>query len=342
MPKIIYIGRKKKVFFLLCVVVFAVIATLYAFNKNYPLDKPVFAAEKDAKTTSSIWIGLVENVLGISRSLSAQNEPFLDKVLSQMAQTDITEPKRMLALQLMAGPGKEEWYVTEPDNEEIVIPVPKEDKKLENLPPVEKTDIGKPLIGIYNTHNAETYLLTDGVEKMEGKNGGVSKAAQALKNALEGKGIGAVVDTTIHDYPNWPKSYSNSLKTAKKLLTEYPSIQILIDIHRDAMPSRENSIVKINGLNTARISFIVGSDTRLPHPNWRKNWAYANFLAEKMEARYPGLLKTVRVQSGRYNQHINAHGILIEVGSTKNSTAEAERAMDYFAEVLAESITVKR
>ena len=87
-----------------------------------------------------------------------------------------------------------------------------------------------------------------------------------------------------------------------------------------------------------RISLIVGSDTRSSHPKWKQNWAYANYLAEIMEKDYPGLLKNVRVQSGRYNQHIITHSILIEVGSTKNTVTEAERSAELFAKVMADSI----
>ena len=339
MAKIIYINPKKKAFISLLITIILVCSSLYMYEKYTVEDVPVFAAELKS---SNAWFGIVKNVLGFSMSINTPAEPFLDKMLSEIAQTDITEPKRMIARQMLATSGKEEWYITEPEHEELVIPVPKPEKQVEEIPPVQKPISGKPLVGIYSTHNAETYSLSDGVDKIEGKNAGVAKAAESLRKALEAKGIGVIHDQTIHDYPDWAKSYSNSLKTTKKLMKDYPSIQILIDIHRDAMPSRENSITKVDGKNVAKLSFIVGSDTRLQHPNWKKNWAYANFLAEKAEQSYPGLFKTVRVQSGRYNQHVSTHSILIEVGSTQNSVEEAERSMELFAEVLAESIAEKR
>lgn len=339
MPRILYISRRKKTFILIALVLFCVFFTSYIYKKiNSFQTFPVFAAEKTVSKTTNFWSGLLGNIFNTTDADSVQKKPLLDKILGKIAQVDISDPKRMLAMQLIAAPGKEEWYNSEPENEDIYIPLPKKEKVVPFNPPEVSSVSGKPLIGIYSTHNAETYQLSDGVDKVEGKNGGVMKAAIRLKEELNKNGVGAVCDATIHDYPNWPQSYRNSLQTAKKLLKDYPSIQILIDVHRDAMPSRESSITKINGKNVARISFIVGSDTRSPHPNWKKNWAYANYIAEVMEKDYPGLLKTVRVQSGRYNQHLNPHSILIEVGSTKNSKAEAERSMELLAKVMSDTI----
>jgi len=89
-----------------------------------------------------------------------------------------------------------------------------------------------------------------------------------------------------------------------------------LDIHRDAgLPTAP--VVEIQSQRAAQILIIVGSDARLPHPHWRQNEAFARHLAQKMNALYPGLCRGVRVQEGRYNQHLLPRALLLEVGTEK-------------------------
>mgnify|MGYP003937834573 CR=1 FL=1 len=193
-----------------------------------------------------------------------------------------------------------------------------------------------PLVGIYNTHSSETYMATDGVKHKNGKNGGVVRVAEVLENCLKNKyGIPVVRSAKIHDYPDWSLSYSKSKETAKNMLAQHPSIQILLDIHRDAGLSRKK-IVNINGKDAAQILLIVGSNKRLSHPNWEKNKEFAQIINKKMNEMYPGLSRGVRVQSGRYNQHLHPHAVLVEIGSVKNSLKEAEYSAELFAGVINE------
>lgn len=221
----------------------------------------------------------------------------------------------------------------------------KEAQTLPPLPPREELPTAaqardlprdKVLVGIYTSHNAETYKPTDGVERLPGENGGVSKVAKVLSETLEKEyGIATAFSDTIHDYPRWGASYGNSEKTAKKMLQKYPSIEVLIDVHRDAGIGKRKTTV-IQGKRAARILVIVGTDKRWEHPNWRENLAFANRLAAAMEKLYPGLADGVRAQSGRYNQHLHSHAILVEIGSVENSLEEAQTSARLFARVLAE------
>ncbi|MGI6552104.1 MAG: stage II sporulation protein P [Bacillota bacterium] len=202
-------------------------------------------------------------------------------------------------------------------------------------PKTEPPLTGAQLI-IYNTHNAETYAPTDGKSKLEGENAGVVKVASHLEAILKNQyGIATARSETIHDYPKFEKSYGNSEATLKKLLQEHPKAQIVIDVHRDA-GQPEAQTVNINGKKSARIRLIVGSDARLNHPNWTKNRDFAKTVTEKMEELFPGLSLGYRVQSGRYNQHLHPHSLLIEVGSDRNRLEEALYAIELFARVIAE------
>lgn len=193
----------------------------------------------------------------------------------------------------------------------------------------------KAFVGIYTTHNAERFA---GEKKSQGKgeNAGVVRVAQVLETTLQNKyKIPVARSEQVHDYPNWNLSYTKSKETAKSLLAKNPSIQVLVDIHRDA-GIKEKQLVKINGRYAAKVLIIVGSDQRLANPNWKKNKEFADTVASKMDELYPGLCRGVRVQTGRYNQHVHPRAILLEMGNAKNSLAEAEVSAGLMAHVFSE------
>lgn len=199
----------------------------------------------------------------------------------------------------------------------------------------EKISEGAEVI-ILNTHNAENYKGNGGVSKKEGENAGVAKVAAQLEKLLKEKyQITIARSETIHDYPKFEESYGNSAVTMGKLIRENPYAQIVIDIHRDAGHKKPLTAI-INGKKCAQIRLIVGSDARLPHPDWMQNREFARQVTEKMDEMYPGLSLGYRVQSGRYNQHLHPHGILIELGNDLNSLDEAYQGIELFAAVLNE------
>lgn len=189
-------------------------------------------------------------------------------------------------------------------------------------------------VAVYSTHSSESYTASGGAAKLYGELGGVYRASDVMAQRLRSAGIGVVVDETIHDWPDWNKAYSNSLETARRLLKTYTELDVLIDMHRDAGVSRENSIVNIDGKTAARLLLVVGSNQRYEHDNWRQNEAFSQRIADLMDEMYPGLLRRVSVQSGRYNQHISPKAILVEMGTTENSIGEVEYSARLLANVL--------
>ena len=189
---------------------------------------------------------------------------------------------------------------------------------------------------LYHTHNAETYQPDDGVSKVSGQNGGVVDAAKVFQDALQKKyGIRTAHSTTIHDYPDWSRSYQNSLNTAKQLLQAYPEAKAVFDIHRDAgFTSKKTTTATVHGRKAAKIMMVIGCN----HDNWQENLAFARTLEEKCNTLYPGLLReNIRIkETGRYNQQVNGHAVLLEIGSDLNTQAEAEYAMECFAHVVYE------
>ncbi|MEW5952417.1 MAG: stage II sporulation protein P [Bacillota bacterium] len=191
------------------------------------------------------------------------------------------------------------------------------------------------LVAIYNTHTGETYALTDGMERLDGKRGGVVTVAAALQEELETRyGIRVARSDQICDAV-YSTSYAESEKVARELLAQHPHLVTVLDIHRDAGKSRQNSLVTVNGREVAPILIVIGSDARASHPEWRQNYNFARGLSDKMDSMYPGLSLGVRVKEGRYNQYLHPGAILLEMGTVANSTGEAVASARLLAKVLA-------
>lgn len=299
-----------------------------------------------------VWEAVLNNGLTVLTVASEQKqawevsepEGLLGSAVFTFTNINVFDPKTYLTAQLSTLSSTDEEIGRGMDVPSGPATLPKDNTPSATLP-LENihggTAKGNPMVGIYNTHNAETYIPTDGKSKLEGKNGGVALVAQELANTLEkAYGVPTVYTDRIHDYPDFTKSYVNSAQTIKYLLKTYPSLEILIDVHRDAMPSNDNSeAVEIEGAKAARILFIVGTDARSPHPNWRQNDQFAEELAKKTEELYPGLLKGVRRKEGTYNQTLHPRAILVEIGNDRNSLEEALISARCLARVIKEVLS---
>lgn len=198
---------------------------------------------------------------------------------------------------------------------------------------------GQPLVGIYHTHTAESFIPSTGVAHRPGGTvGEITEVGEALVEALAKRDIAAIQSKDVNDYPSFMKAYGKSEETAAKMLKEYPSLQMIFDIHRDA-DKRENVITTIQGEEVARIMIIVAQGQEdLPQPHWKENYAFAKLIEARLNAKYPGLLKEIQLVDWRYNQHLHPHALLLEIGSEETSTEEAVKAINYFGDVLADLI----
>lgn len=197
----------------------------------------------------------------------------------------------------------------------------------------------KPLVGIYHTHTAESFIPSSGVaHKPGGQVGEIVDVGAALVKRLEKLGVPAIQSKNIHDYPSFMKAYGASEITAQKMVTENPSLQMIFDIHRDA-DKRENSTAIVNGVQVAKITIVVATgQTDLPQPHWQQNHAFAKLLEAKLNQYYPGLSKGILLVEWRYNQHLHPRALLIEVGGQENSREEAERSIEFLGDVIAQVI----
>ncbi|MBC7347919.1 MAG: stage II sporulation protein P, partial [Clostridia bacterium] len=195
----------------------------------------------------------------------------------------------------------------------VLAPAEEEEEEVEPLPPPQEESAPPPApppaareaqVFVYTTHNAESYVPDYGAAKVPGQQGGVTRVAAALVAALEEEGVPAVLSPSLHDFPDFARSYYRSETTVKRALAQYPELRLVVDVHRDA-GRRQPDTTLIAGQKVAQILLVVGTDRRLPHPRWQENLAFAQKLAAKMEELYPGLCRGVRPQEGRYNQHLH-------------------------------------
>jgi stage II sporulation protein P len=200
----------------------------------------------------------------------------------------------------------------------------------EPAPITSETDM---LVGVYHTHNAESYAGDGGKDRVTGgQNGQVVEVGKNLVDALNARGIQAIHSEKVND-TIYTQSYDYSYQTAKEMLEDNPTIRILLDVHRDGLPPQVGkSTVKINQKETAQVMIVMGQR----NPNWEKNQAIANDIMAIAEEKYPGLFfGMIRYASeARYNQHLTDGALLFEIGSQLNTVEEANAATEPLAEVL--------
>ncbi len=190
-------------------------------------------------------------------------------------------------------------------------------------------------IYFYCTHSAESYIPDSGKARLDGKRGLVNTVASVLDKDLSNRGINSQFINTIHDYPDYNQSYTNSRVTARQIVESNNNILALFDIHRDSIPNTTKAAtIEIKGQKSAQILIVVGTDERKPHPNWKENHRFAQRLYARSEKIYPGLIKGVRTKAGTYNQEFHPRALLLEFGSDYNTLEEANYAARLFNEVL--------
>ncbi len=194
-------------------------------------------------------------------------------------------------------------------------------------------------VGIYHTHNSECYAGDGGPDHRFGENGDIVTVGETLKKALGQYEIGAVHSQQIHDAVEYMKAYSKSVVTATQLIKDYPSIKLLIDVHRNGLPPGVQSSITLKGESMSRVLIVIGKK----NPQWQKNEALAKELMALGEKKYPGLFMPYisYAADARYNQHLSDGALLLEFGSQYNTLEESNRTAEAVAEVLADYLKTK-
>lgn len=201
---------------------------------------------------------------------------------------------------------------------------------------------------ILHTHGSEAftepnkpYYFDNDASRSLDKSQNVIAVGETIRVRLEELGVKALHDDTIHDYPSYNGSYSNSLKTIEEYMKKYPTIRAVIDVHRDSMVTQDGvklrPVAQIGGEKTAQVMLVIGTDgDGLKHESWEQNLAFGLFLQQKMNEKSPLLARPLNLRKSRFNQHMTKASVILEVGSDANSLDEAKRAGKAFAAALAD------
>ncbi len=204
----------------------------------------------------------------------------------------------------------------------------------------------EPQVLIMHTHTTESYETypegwADPAYTSRSTDGsiGVMAVGEAITQELCNAGIAALHDTTLHDYPSYNGSYARSNETVRKYLEQYPSIKVVLDVHRDAIETegrRVSAVAQVEGQKAAQVMIICGADKGGNLPDYQKNLGFAAAWETAMESRFPGLTRPVLLDYRYYNQDLTTGSLLIEVGSHGNTAAQAEYSGHLVGRALAE------
>ena len=205
-----------------------------------------------------------------------------------------------------------------------------------------------PKVLIVHTHATEAYASEGAQQYSRGEsdrsmdtNENVVAVGDEAARILNERGIETLHDTALHDYPSFNGSYADALESTEQYLSDYPSIRVVLDIHRDSIVYDDGTMAKvvteINGRKSAQLMFVVGTDENgLYNPDWRENMKFALKLQEKIDERYPDLMRYVNLRKNRFNGHTTRGSLIIEVGSSGNSLAEAKYGISLAMECVAD------
>lgn len=213
-----------------------------------------------------------------------------------------------------------------------------------------KLSYNGPEVLILHTHATESFTAegeasynssdSDRTQDIE-KN--IVKVGEKMAEIFRENGIETLHDKTLHDYPNYNGSYGNSLKTAENYLKKYPTIKMIIDVHRDAIVYNDGTkakvLTEIDGKKAAQLMFVIGTNAGgLEHPDWQKNLTTAVKLQAAIEQKYPGLMRGINLRKERFNEHLTHGSMIIEVGTSGNTLSEALYSSQLAAKVIAETL----
>ncbi|MFZ7131721.1 MAG: stage II sporulation protein P [Eubacteriales bacterium] len=351
-------------FFIICVLIFSVIyqASFLILNAkdlnvfDLFVTKEESAQEKNNENESAdfaendiflsvLKMGIPHNQDKISITSNVQ------MMVRYFTNIDIYDPKTLISSQMPLIENYEHDNVEITPEEEQEIYSITTSKPLNDDKVSESSEIGEePLVLIYHTHTTESFTSSDKIKidyssycRSRKEEYNMVAVGKVVANVIEEKyGIKVVHDVTVHDFPSYVESYSNSLKTIEKNLEKYPSIKYAFDLHRDGLAENVSNKKKyaavVNNVACAKIMMVVG----LNHKNANVNVQFAEEVYKKMNTMYPGIaLQTIKRSTAKYNQFVRDYAMLFEVGSNLSTLEEAKASGNYLGDVLGKVITEK-
>ncbi|MCL2697301.1 MAG: stage II sporulation protein P [Oscillospiraceae bacterium] len=218
-------------------------------------------------------------------------------------------------------------------------------------PPEIKLELnGEPEVLIMHTHTTEAFQPC-GFDFFDASYYGrsldsdkniVAVGAEMAKSFAEA-GITVIHDGTVHDYPVFNGAYARSQQTVQQVLEAYPSIKIVLDVHRDAIETGDGSrvapVTQVDGHDAAQVMIISAADDGTwDIPYYLHNFRLASLFQQHMEHDYPGITRPVLFQYSQYNQHLTPGSLLIEIGTHGNTLEEAKYTGTLIGRSMAEAL----
>ena len=219
-------------------------------------------------------------------------------------------------------------------------------EELEGKLGFELTETNQPQVLIYHTHTSESFLLYDTGYYYESfyprstdPTQNVCAVGEEITKQLNAAGIVTIHDTTSHDYPSYSGSYYRSYDTVSEYLKKYPSIKVVLDIHRDGIGSetqRSKPVFTVNGKKAAQMMILAGYnyDGSDEFKDWEYNLRFALQIQKTAQEKYPDMVRPLNFGDFMYNMNINTGSLLIEIGADSNTLEEVRYTGYLLGEVL--------
>lgn len=200
----------------------------------------------------------------------------------------------------------------------------------------------EPAVLIVHTHTTESYTQ-EGEDYREtspyrtlDENYNMLSIGAEVARVLEAGGIHVIQDRAFHDYPSYNGSYNDSRKSIQEYLEAYPSIALILDIHRDAADTASGQLrtyAQVAGESSAQLMLVMGTGTAgLRYDTWQENLSLALKLQTVLERQNPGITRPTVLRGQRFNQDLSPGSLLVEVGAAGNTHREALLAAKALAE----------
>ena len=206
----------------------------------------------------------------------------------------------------------------------------------------------QPQILIYHSHSQEEFI-----DSVQGDPSttivGVGEYLTTLLRDTYGYNVIHVTDTfdIVDGKLDRNQAYTFAQERISQILEENPSVEVVIDLHRDGVPEGKRLVTNVNGKETAKIMFFNGLSrtnkngeiSYLPNPYIKENLAFSLQMMLESKKYYPDLARTIYLRGYRYNLHLRPKTLLVECGAQTNTVQEEMNAMEPLADILNKVLT---
>jgi stage II sporulation protein P len=208
---------------------------------------------------------------------------------------------------------------------------------------------GEPEVLIMHTHTTEAfqpsnydYFDANYIARSADSSKNIVAVGAEMAKSFAASGITVIHDGTVHDIP-YSGAYARSAETVRQILRAYPSIKVVLDIHRDAIDSGDGSrlapVTRVDGRDAAQVMIISAADDgTYDMPYFLQNFRLASLFQQHMEHDSPGITRPVLFQYCQYNQHLTTGSLLVEVGAYGNTLEEAKYTGQLIGRSMAEAL----